>query len=841
MIALLLLGAVVAPACTFQAMAAETTGAIVGRILSGDERPIAGVRVDAASPSGRAQAVSDPTGRFTLVGLSPDTYIVAASASGYSSTSLRGVTVLPGGRVTVELHLARELHEIAHVVARGGTGIGFGETQAVVRVGGDTARGPAAAGGAGLGTYMQGSVQAAIAAVPGIQQDQYGNAVLRAGKVDDIAFSYDAVPVPQALIAEPGGNVIGAQLVTTGVGFTTVTTDGAATGSDNALAGLVDQIPSTGVYPARTRTTLGVGLVPAARDFEFENRWATPSLRRRYAFDARIGSEAIGYGDGHTFYPAEAATYGLSIASRATWSIAANAHLTVDRHHDDLELLTLAGEATYDQYDTPFAGETYGSFDGNLPDGTPALFPGEPSPTTQVTTPSRIRGTYTIEKLQLLRTYAHAYARLRVYRSLYGAVTRAPFFDDLSFPNGVVSYAATQYGNLDGIGLDIKNFASERHQTAYGIELRRQTSGIDQVVPTLGERLTAHPTLSSYLSYLSDEWSPTARIKLDGALRLSGTHVERSDGKRYDLAAVDPHLALVYRVGSAAARLTFDHETVAPKPLQVERNNSALPNAPFIPLAPERGDTIALSLEHSARSQLRLTLFHERESNRIDVIPADYRSAAGAGQNAATGIGVPQNVGDLDADGLEFSFARGPLALSATYVRAVSSSASQFGLNDLNAPAIAAGHLFPVGYVPNLSAILSYRFVHGPWTIEPVVSYQTGYPYGNGKLAWVFDPNGKPIQVPNDNHVNPGYSYYFLRDPSRAYDPQANPYIGSLGTPEGGDPNTLRSPPATLVSLRVERALSPHATVELDVDNLFAHAAPTQLTGNPYLIGPPGY
>jgi len=58
---------------------------------------------------------------------------------------------------------------------------------------------------------------------------------------------------------------------------------------------------------------------------------------------------------------------------------------------------------------------------------------------------------------------------------------------------------------------------------------------------------------------------------------------------------------------------------------------------------------------------------------------------------------------------------------------------------------------------------------------------------------------------------------------------------------EGNDPNTLRTPPPTLISLHVEDAVSARLTAVLDVANLLGVCSPTQLLGNPYLIGPPGY
>ena len=72
-------------------------------------------------------------------------------------------------------------------------------------------------------------------------------------------------------------------------------------------------------------------------------------------------------------------------------------------------------------------------------------------------------------------------------------------------------------------------------------------------------------------------------------------------------------------------------------------------------------------------------------------------------------------------------------------------------------------------------------------------------------MIWIFDPvTNKPEQIPNDNYYNPGYNYYFLENPAQPYNAQSNPYIGSLGTPKGDDPNTLRTPPQMLLSLHVE-------------------------------------
>ena len=819
------------------ARAAEsTTGIIVGRITTGTASlPVGSVVVDAASPSGHYHTRTGPDGRFTIVGVAPDTYTISFTREGYEPRSIAGITVLPGARVLADDILSKALRVIGHTTARGSSsGSGFGETQDVYRVTGAAARGLASASSSGLGSYTQGTVEGAVASVPGVQQDQFANVILEGGKVKDTVFSYDSVPVPQALIAEPGGNVVGAQLPTTGLGYTQVETGGFSTSSNQGLAGVVDEIPETGVFPAQSMLSLSEGIVPGSRDAEFQSRWASPDLRRRYALDASLGSEDITYGDGHTFYPVEAATYGLALANRATWSLAANAHIRLNAR-DELSLVTLEGQATYDQYGTPFSGQTYGAYDGAT-----TTFPGELSSKAIVQTPSRIRGTYGVQKIEDLRSYDHSTVRLEGYGSEYGSASRAPFFDDLSFPNGPVSYYANQSARLFGIGLDVEDIASPIHEFSYGAEVRSQASNLDQLVPTQDNHLVSHPVLNSYLGYLADRYSPTARVALDATLRATGTWIVRSDGHRYGVSAIDPHLALNYTFAPNTALLvTYDHTTQAPNPLEAERIDAV---TPFVTIAPESGDAYQVALQRKGRIHGSIGYFAKIEKNLVDVLPFNFRSATQSGDNAS-GAGVPTNAGNLLVHGLEFSAATGGFTLTGTYTHGLSSSASQFSYNALNAPAIAAGHLFPLGYVPDFSALASFDFHPSRGlTISPTLSYESGYPYGNGRDVYAYDPTTHaPVVVPNDNYINPGFNYYFLRDPSQPFDAASNPYIATLGKPEGRDPNTLRSQPQLLASLRMRAELGRKTTLLLDVENLFGNARPTQIQGNPYLIGPPGY
>jgi hypothetical protein len=827
-----LLAAGVLAACAARAFAADvTTGNVVGTVVRHGGAPIAGAHVELASPSGRHAATTDAGGRFAIFAIVAGTYTAAASAPGFERAARPAVVVLPGETQRLAFELGDALTAIGGVASRAAP-FTAGSPNSTFSVQGASARAASpAAAASGLSTYAERTVQGAIAWIPGVQQDPFANAILRGGKVDDAVFEFDSVPIPQGLIAEPGGNVIGAQLPTTGIAVTTTTLAGYFAEGDNALGGIVDQIPAVGTNPGRTTVEIGAGA--RERQIAIGSTWATPDLRWRYAVAATSSASTLAFGDGRTFYPSEAGTYGLALSNRSASSVSANVHARV-RPADDVSVTALHARASYDQYGTPYAGETQGAFGGA------ALF-GYADPATPVTTAASVRGTLDVAKVEWLHSSPRALWRAQAYAAQFTSVSGGPYWDDLSFPDGPIALAATQGGRLAGATFDVEAIVGERHDVKYGVAYRTATMVLDETVPTADEHVRARPTLFSTLAYLGDTWSVAPRFDLRAAARFMTTRVVPSNGFVYDLGALDPHVAAVYRAPfGLALRMTFDRTTVAPKPLETDRNDTSQP-APFSPLAPETQNLVTAAVESGGRTQLRLTAYAMRERNRIDVLPVNFRSVVSQAQSP-NAVGVPTNAGELRARGVDLWLKRGPLTVTANAVHGTSSSASQFAFNSLNAAAVAAGHLFPLGYVPAVSAVASYEIAATRHLrVTPALTYESGYPYGNGRTVWVFDYRQRPVHVPNDNHVNPGYNYYFLRDPSLPYDAVSNPYIASLGTPEGDDPNTLRSPPSWLASLHAEADLGPRLTLVADVVNLFGNAAPTALQGNPYLIGPPGY
>ena len=418
----------------------------------------------------------------------------------------------------------------------------------------------------------------------------FGNALLRGGKVGDAVFEYNSVPIPQGLIAEPGGNVDGAQLPTTGVASTIVTLAGYSNETDNALGGVVNQIPSNGTYPGRATLVISDGIGSQYQNAAFDFLTATPDLKWRYALSATSGSEYFKYGDGQTFYPSEAGTYGLAIQSRGVFSLETNVHYQATPK-DDVSFLALYGQAAYDQYASPFAGETVGEFDGAM-----TTYPGEVDPNAPVDYASGSAEVSDVLNWRSAGSIPGSEA-LRGYSCINRATDRRPadpFGMRTAFPMDRFRFSKNAVVN-NSMASTLTTKASSVHSASprFGGEFRTNTSYLNQVVPTADEFIASNPTVISSLAYFGDTWSPTSRLDIMGTARATYAHFMPSAGRAYDSSAVDPHFGISYRIGSEyALRANYDHITVDPAPLEVDRTDSANVDengnpAPFVELAPE--------------------------------------------------------------------------------------------------------------------------------------------------------------------------------------------------------------------------------------------------------------
>ncbi|MGR4064237.1 MAG: carboxypeptidase-like regulatory domain-containing protein, partial [Vulcanimicrobiaceae bacterium] len=155
--------------------AESTTGTIVGTVAGATGEPVANARISASSPSGRYVAATDARGRFSLFGLISDTYSVSVAAAGYQAAARDGVTVLPGENQHIAFTLMPTLKTIASVRSTSRS-FAVGSTSDTFTVSASQARASAPSeSSSGLANYTQGTVQGAVSAVPGVDEDSFAN------------------------------------------------------------------------------------------------------------------------------------------------------------------------------------------------------------------------------------------------------------------------------------------------------------------------------------------------------------------------------------------------------------------------------------------------------------------------------------------------------------------------------------------------------------------------------------------------------------------------------------------------------------------------------------------
>ncbi|HEY2473647.1 MAG TPA: carboxypeptidase regulatory-like domain-containing protein, partial [Candidatus Cybelea sp.] len=177
---------------------AGVTGNITGIVRTTDGAPIAGATVRAIAPSMSRAATSDASGHFVILALSPDTYTLYLSRSGYEDVSVAGVTVIADQTSAVRVTMIRALRTIAHVKSTGATStVNPGVGMDVYSV--NAAQVAAAAPLGGPGNLN--NAYSAMAAVPGIQVSQGGigwsfnAAYVRGQNTYYTGYEYDGVPV----------------------------------------------------------------------------------------------------------------------------------------------------------------------------------------------------------------------------------------------------------------------------------------------------------------------------------------------------------------------------------------------------------------------------------------------------------------------------------------------------------------------------------------------------------------------------------------------------------------------------------------------------------------------
>lgn len=266
--------------------------------------------------------------------------------------------------------------------------------------------------------------------------------------------------------------------------------------------------------------------------------------------------------------------------------------------------------------------------------------------------------------------------------------------------------------------------------------------------------------------------------------------------------------------------------------------------AQYTPVVPQRAVNYDFSWSHDFGQgiELRITPYYRKGIDYV-VSNAKLLFLLPSG-TPVFGPSKEENAGVNENTGVEFALQRNVQyglsgLIDATYDNTLANYDSDF-FPTVNNAALAANHFFHVTYVTPLVATFNLDYAaRSGFKAQTTVSYEYGYYYGVGKKTFVFDPNGKPVQVLNTDLASAtgvGGAYY-LTDPANPGTEFAPNIIASRGTPEGDDPGTLRGPPITLVNVTVSHLLGSgpkSSEIGLRVGNLFGDLAPTRIPANPY-------
>jgi hypothetical protein len=288
---------------------AGTTGTLRGRTLDvTSAAPIAGVKVTVASPSQTESVISDASGFFSFISLSPDTYTVTGSKDGYDIATLQGVTVISDQSRSVTLSLQLKVRTLATVTSRAsGSLVKPGTTSDVYSINASAQR--ASASLAGSGGLNQ--AYSSIASAPGVvypqgQQGWNQSVFIRGGDYDQVAYEVDGIPVVRQSDSAPVATLtsLGNQEVQVYTGGTPASADA------SGLAGYVNQVIKSGTYPGYANFTAGIGGPALYNKALFEYSGATPNRNLSYYVastiigqDYRYGDEQNGVSNPLFFYP----------------------------------------------------------------------------------------------------------------------------------------------------------------------------------------------------------------------------------------------------------------------------------------------------------------------------------------------------------------------------------------------------------------------------------------------------------------------------------------------------------------------------------------------------------
>ena len=271
---------------------------------------------------------------------------------------------------------------------------------------------------------------------------------------------------------------------------------------------------------------------------------------------------------------------------------------------------------------------------------------------------------------------------------------------------------------------------------------------------------------------------------------------------------------------------TTNHVTNLYQQVLLDLNTNA--TLPYQPVLPQTAINLDFSYGHAFGRgvEMRLTPYYRKGSNYAVGISTPLLVLPSGRPIYSPGRLV--NGGINKSTGIEFALQRNAAygfsgLVDATYNNTIANDADWIA----GSAAFVSGRFFHVSDVAPFNGALNLVYnTHKGLHVSTTISFDSGLRYGVGKKTFIFDPNGKPVQVLNTDLATwVGFAYY-VTDPTNPGTVYAPNIVASRGTPEGDDPFTLYGTPTTIVNLSISQSLGAGPSnfqVGVGAENLFAN------------------
>ncbi len=252
---------------------AGTTGNITGTVTDASGKPVADVKVSAASLSQSQTTTTDANGFYSLINLTPDTYTLSFQKSGLAALAVPGITVQQDQTARVNETMRAELKTIANVTSSGHSNLVKPNTGSDVYT----------VGGAQLtaATNPTGSLETIyqfLAVTPGVTANGFpGQPRVRGGQVTDLGYEFEGIPIQDRMVGFFTSN-----LSNTGLSNVEVYTGGLSGAGAINGTGYFNSVLKTGTYPGFTTLSFQASSPEQNQYLTFEHGWATPDHRWSY-------------------------------------------------------------------------------------------------------------------------------------------------------------------------------------------------------------------------------------------------------------------------------------------------------------------------------------------------------------------------------------------------------------------------------------------------------------------------------------------------------------------------------------------------------------------------------